>query len=499
MKLFGLQITRSRPNPLHRLVESVYDALDGLVNPNDEFEGWLRMGTERLGPRGAANSMALDEMRAISRHLAFVNGFALNFYENLVSYTVGTGMTFTAAVPEAGIEGLEEEAARELIRLVEEVWTEFAEANNWTELEADFVVRAHRDGDAALRLFGAIEQDGPLNVRAVDAGSIAPDPQGRHPWGIITAPNDEQRVVAYLIDGNEVPASDVVFRKLNVDFDVLRGVPTLHPVREQLVRAAKLLRNMGKLGEVQSAIAIVREHAFAPPSGGLAAMLDKQADKTVTDFASGRTVRQKKIPEGAIVDVAPGTKLHFPVAATAIEGLVKALQAELRSIAARVQFPEFMFTSDASNANYSSTLVSEGPAVKRFEREQARFGACFRRVHRRVIEHAVVIGKLPEQALQLKSVVTGPTVASRNALDEARTREIENRAGVLSPQTWSRLSGLDYETEQKQRVEHDDKFGSLGVPLSPEIGADGKPVNPGPNDPAGAEPKKGDASNGGGA
>ena len=33
--------------------------------------------------------------------------------------------------------------------------------------------------------------------------------------------------------------------------------------------------------------------------------------------------------------------------------------------------PEFMFTSDASNANYSSTLVAEGPAVKMFERLQA--------------------------------------------------------------------------------------------------------------------------------
>ena len=33
--------------------------------------------------------------------------------------------------------------------------------------------------------------------------------------------------------------------------------------------------------------------------------------------------------------------------------------------------PEFMFTSDASNANYASTLVAEGPAVKMFERLQA--------------------------------------------------------------------------------------------------------------------------------
>ena len=32
--------------------------------------------------------------------------------------------------------------------------------------------------------------------------------------------------------------------------------------------------------------------------------------------------------------------------------------------------PEFMLTSDASNANYSSTMVAEGPAVKMFDRLQ---------------------------------------------------------------------------------------------------------------------------------
>ena len=38
------------------------------------------------------------------------------------------------------------------------------------------------------------------------------------------------------------------------------------------------------------------------------------------------------------------------------------LQAELRAIAARLVMPEFMLTSDASNANYASTMVAEGPA-----------------------------------------------------------------------------------------------------------------------------------------
>ena len=33
--------------------------------------------------------------------------------------------------------------------------------------------------------------------------------------------------------------------------------------------------------------------------------------------------------------------------------------------------PEFMLTSDASNANYASTMVAEGPAMRMFARLQA--------------------------------------------------------------------------------------------------------------------------------
>ncbi len=47
------------------------------------------------------------------------------------------------------------------------------------------------------------------------------------------------------------------------------------------------------------------------------------------------------------------------------------LQAELRAIASRLVMPEFMLTSDASNANYASTMVAEGPAMRMFARLQA--------------------------------------------------------------------------------------------------------------------------------
>jgi hypothetical protein len=47
-----------------------------------------------------------------------------------------------------------------------------------------------------------------------------------------------------------------------------------------------------------------------------------------------------------------------------VASFVAVLHAELRAIASRLVMPEFMLTSDASNGNYASTMVAEGPAMR---------------------------------------------------------------------------------------------------------------------------------------
>ncbi len=68
----------------------------------------------------------------------------------------------------------------------------------------------------------------------------------------------------------------------------------------------------------------------------------------------------------------------------------------LLGVAAGVGLPEFMLTSDASNANYASTMVAEGPAVKLFQSEQQFFAREFTRLWRWVMEVAIELGYLPE-------------------------------------------------------------------------------------------------------
>jgi hypothetical protein len=134
---------------------------------------------------------------------------------------------------------------------------------------------------------------------------------------------------------------------------------------------------------------------------------------------------------------------------------VAILQAELRAIAARLVMPEFMFTSDASNSNFASTMVAEGPAVRMFERLQANLIEQDRAVIRRVVENAIHSGRLPTDARDCIEIqISPPSLRVRDQLREAQVDRIAHTHGVLSLQSWSQHLGLDYDQEQKNILVH---------------------------------------------
>jgi capsid protein len=144
-----------------------------------------------------------------------------------------------------------------------------------------------------------------------------------------------------------------------------------------------------------------------------------------------------------------GIEYDFPTAGLDAGNYVTILQAELRAIASRLVMPEFMLTSDASNANFASTMVAEAPALRMFARLQADLVSDDTRVMWRVLEGAVAAGRLPSEALSAIEIqVSPPTLEVRDPLREAQTFKIEYQCGILSPQTWSQRRGLDYDQEQ---------------------------------------------------
>ncbi len=436
----------------HRLAEA-FDALwDDFVDPRDAYNDvdggwWTPVGSGGGSAAGFGsvpiNEQQLRELRGQCRQLATVNEFAINGHENRISYIVGSGHSYHATV----CKGME--APSEVAMQVQKLLDRFLRENRWHERQQEIVRRVDRDGEAFLRFF--VDHDGRTRVRFIEPDQVAtPASRSTDPsasFGVQTDPLDVETVHGYYVDNEFVDASDVQHRRANVDFNVKRGLPLYTPVRKNLRRAEKLLRNMSVVAEIQSAIALIRKHRGVSRSG-VEQFVAGGADATAT--ANGRTRHFSQYGPGTILDAPAGLEYDFPTAGIDAATFVTVLQAELRAIASRLVMPEFMFTSDASNSNFASTMVAEGPAVRMFERLQAGMIESDRAVMWRVVENAIHSGRLPADVrVNIEIQITGPTLRVRDHLREAQVDRIAHTHGVLSKQTWSQRLGLDYDQEQK--------------------------------------------------
>jgi capsid protein len=437
-----------------RLLEAFDELWDSFVDPADAFydSDGVRWNTVS-GVSGATagsgipfiDEQQLAEIRGQCRALAAGNEFAINGHENRISYIIGSGHAYRAVARKGRT------APQSLLDDVQTVLDDFVRINHWHKRQQEIVRRKDRDGECFLRFFPA--EDGIIRLRFVEPDQVAL-PADRindtsAAFGVQADPSDVETVLGYWIDGRFVDAGEIQHRKANVDANVKRGLPLFFPVRKNLRRAEKLLRNMSVVSEIQSAIAIIRKHTAAT-NAGLEQFVANQADLSVTSQATGRTSHFRRFAPGTILDALSGTEYEFPAAGIDAGRYVTVLQAELRAIASRLVMPEFMLSSDASNANYSSTMVAEGPAVKMFERLQYEMLEDDLAVMRRVILHAVETGRLPAEAIT-DADIRGipPTLAVRDRLKEAQADQILVRNGAMSIQTMALRNGLDPEHERQ--------------------------------------------------
>jgi capsid protein len=441
-----------------RLLEAFDELWSDFVDPADALYDadavrWRNVGQiSNLSRAPFNNPDSLAEIRDQCRTLAVENEFAINGHENRISYIVGSGHAYRAAPkseprksePRGLTPRLPPPAPHEpLLRDAQSVIDEFLRVNRWRRRQQEIVLRKDRDGECFLRFFPAA--DGILRVRFVEPDQIAPPSDRTNDpavsFGIETDPADVETVHGYWIDGRFVEAAEIQHRKANVDANVKRGLPLFYPVRKNLRRAEKLLRNMSVVAEIQSAIAIIRKHRAATASG-LEQFVAAGADLSM--HGTGRTSHFRRFAPGTILDALAGTDYEFPAAGIDAARYVAVLQAELRAIASRLVMPEFMLTSDASNANYSSTMVAEGPAVKMFERLQHDMLEDDLDVIRRALTHAAACGRLPIDCLSSIDILgTPPTLGVRDRLKDAQADQILVRLGAMSPATMAMRFGLD--------------------------------------------------------
>ena len=221
------------------------------------------------------------------------------------------------------------------------------------------------DGESFRRFYVT---DNGLELRWVEPWQVAmpadhADPA--HAWGIEVDTEDSQTVKAYWIEGKPYNPDDVEHRKLNVFENVRRGIPTFYPVRLNLRRAEQLLKNMGLVATVQAAIAWNRQWPSGTTSGQISSFAASSATVSHASATTGEQRNFQRFRPGTILDTKAGMEMKG-IDALDAPAFCDVLAAELRAIASRLNMPEFMLTADASNANYASTMVSEGPSVRTF-------------------------------------------------------------------------------------------------------------------------------------
>jgi len=427
----------------------------------------------------------LNQIRGMARWLTASDETAIGVMENLVNYIIGTGFEYAAVARNETGE------SSQLIARVQSVIDNFLERNDWDgDLDRELFVRSRRDGEFFLRLHHV--GGGLTEARLVEPEFVTEPADKRFmneyvgadsldwTFGVASDIRDVQRVHGFHVqwdgDPNDwefVPVSEMIHAKLNVDRNIKRGLSDFFPTEKKIKRAAKVLRNTAEGAAIQAAIAYITEDAKGTAKGDIETLRSAQTDHTLrqsTPDGGTRTTRTRRFDPGTILNTVGRQYKPGPMGSQRVPPFISVVQAVLRSVAVRWSMPENMISGDASNANFASLLVAEGPFVKSAEAKQMYYKRQFENVIWIVLKTAADHGAFGVDFAALRRLVnlsiTPPRVSSRNRQEETTIRSTLSQAGVMSRKTWAAQEDLDYDVE-RQNIEDEPPLTMTGGPLVP--------------------------------
>lgn len=423
------------------------------------------------------NEHQLDWYRKRIRALVVNNEIALNAINQRVNYALGTGLKYTAVAGRTGATPGETNSIEADVIAAQEVIDAFCELNDLPDREAESLARVDTDGEAFIRLFPDTDT-GLIELRFVEPEHVR-SPTGafdENSFGVRTKKNDVETVEGYwLVEGmpddgarpEYVDASEVIHLKHpETPSTSKRGLSSFFPIETTLRAAEDLVTSTVSIAKARAKIAWIERLSGSTKAIAQALTANRTA-ATATDPQTGETVNMERIRQGTVIRTGQGHEFEFPAANIAASDHVTVLQMVLRIIAARFSMPEYLLSADASNANYSSTLVAESPFVKAMERLQdfvGRYWGKSRYVRRRSVvwrqlAFAIDLGVLPRSVFRnVKVQVDGPTLVVRDKAQEASTNKTYLDMGVKSHQTIQSELGLDSDTETANFTEYRDKM-----------------------------------------
>lgn len=409
------------------------------------------------------NELSLFRRRI--RGLVLDSEVALNVIGVHQSYAVGDGFKYEVTPRGTG-------TSPTVVRDCQAVVDAFVEHNELALREVEIVARELTDGEALVRLFPS--HTGIISLRTVEPEFLRSPvgDSGLSSFGVQSLPGDVESVTHYWIDDSPtgtgenlhpVPASDVVhFKHHETPSTCKRGLSAFFPVESTLRAAEDLLQSTVSLAKARAKIAWFRKIQGATADVA-SALVQAQAQYTATDPVSQESVNMERYRYGTILTIPSNMEVEMPSANIAAADHVAVMQMVLRMVASRFCIPEYMLTSDASNANYSSTLVAESPFVKTMQRYQDHLARLLGRNRYpgprqslvwRQLDYASKVGILPQNLQSLIDVqVTGPTLTVRDTAKEAQVDQIYHEMGVKSLTTIQMEQGLDPDEQQMNFIQ----------------------------------------------
>jgi capsid protein len=401
----------------------------------DDPGDWALLG----GGRGLPESARVDA-RSQARELTRTNPYAANILRLLEAYVTGPGLRLAHQPRQMHLsDGIEE-----IRRTADRLWLDFLMHNQRHYSFAEHARRAWRDGECFVRRFG--DRQWPPDLRFVDPETIGPTPAYPDSQGILTDEHDVETPRWYLrIDSQgrlaeQIDAAEILHTRVGVDSNQKRGVTIFTPVLESLQRFAQWSETELTARRLQASIVLWRK-----VSGGTASSAASFAsDHTLEDLRDPSATPPSRLQPGSVLTTGNSTEVQFLQPDTGYSDAVPLGRLLLLNAAAGAGLPEFMLTSDASNANYASTMIAEGPAVKMFQSQQQFFAGEFTRLWEWVMAGAVAAGELPAEFFSLVAPDwCFPELVNR---DRPRERHVDTRmvqAGILSRAEVARREGLD--------------------------------------------------------
>lgn len=267
---------------------------------------------------------------------------------------------------------------------------------------------------------------------------------------------------------DKIPAEEIIHVK-DATSDISRGLPYLFSILLKANDYDKWLHDRIMLNRIRSSIALLRKHTNISPTQGKT-FADSKATTTDTN-SYGESRRRKMYEPGTILDVPASTDYQFlspnvNAADVADDGRTLRL-----TFSAATGLPEFMISGDASNSNYASTMIAEGPGIKEFEDWQTFFSQVILDIW-----EGVKIQNWKDYDV-FTPRITPPSLVTRDKLKDAQTNQILYSNKVISIEEWQRRENIDSD-QMAEEISKESEDSTMGDETEDEEDELAAPQNP---------------------